>query len=242
MVPALHEKSGTTTVLKGGQTKKGDLPIYTVGTPGPNALIILYDIFAWNKTNENVFRVCDFLASKGYYVCMPDVYRGKPWSLDNFPPPDKAEFGEWWKTVADVEDTRVDLEEIVLPYLRENGAKNFGLVGFCWGGLCTMTYSTDPKWSGCVSIHGARLKAEMFENTVVPVAIMPAKTDSDFEPFKQVLDQKPFGEKCVYQKYQSVHGFCVARGNWNEDQNREDVNSAMNNTLQFFAGCGLGRN
>jgi dienelactone hydrolase len=50
--------------------------------------------------NRNVFRVADRLAKKGFFVVMPDFYRGKPWPLKNFPPKDRKEFDKWFDDTA----------------------------------------------------------------------------------------------------------------------------------------------
>ena len=56
---------------------------------------------------------------------MPDLFKGKPWELSNFPPPDRDEFMGWlgkhkWPR----------LEPIILQtiaHLRENGAEHIGI-------------------------------------------------------------------------------------------------------------------
>lgn len=40
-------------------------------------------------------QVCDRLAEAGFNVAMPDYFRGSPWSIANFPPPDGAAFMAW---------------------------------------------------------------------------------------------------------------------------------------------------
>jgi dienelactone hydrolase len=40
-------------------------------------------------------QVCDKLAAAGYLVVGPDVFRGKPWSMDKFPPKPEDNFMPW---------------------------------------------------------------------------------------------------------------------------------------------------
>jgi len=57
---------------------------------------------------------------------MPDFFKGKPWELSKFPPPDKDEFMSWLGST-----TWKDVESILIKtigYLREDGAKKFGTV------------------------------------------------------------------------------------------------------------------
>jgi len=71
----------------------GDIEVYKVGEPSSKAALIgCYDIFGFH---DNTFQVCDILAQHGYFVVLPDFFRAKPWSLDNFPPKDFSELADW---------------------------------------------------------------------------------------------------------------------------------------------------
>ena len=42
--------------------------------------------------------------------------------------------------------------------------------------------------------------------------IMPSGDDPDHLPLKEVLDKKPFGDKCQYRRFDDMHhGFCAGR-------------------------------
>jgi protein XRP2 len=43
-------------------------------------------------------QVADRLADAGYVVAGPDVFRGKPWSMQKFPPKPGDNFMEWLQT------------------------------------------------------------------------------------------------------------------------------------------------
>ena len=46
----------------------------------------------------------------------------------------------------------------------------------------------------------------------MPMLIMPSGDDPDHTPVKEVLDKKPFGDKCEYRRFDDMHhGFCAAR-------------------------------
>lgn len=46
----------------------------------------------------------------------------------------------------------------------------------------------------------------------VPMLIMPSGEDPDHLPLKEVLDKKPFGDKCEYRRFDDMHhGFCAGR-------------------------------
>lgn len=51
-----------------------------------------------------------------------------------------------------------------------------------------------------------------FIQVTVPMLIMPSGEDPDHTPLKEVLDKKPFGDKCEYRRFDDMHhGFCAAR-------------------------------
>ena len=54
----------------------------------------------------------------------------------------------------------------------------------------------------CVaSIHGARLTPNLAEELTVPCLLLPASDDPSIEPLQKVLDEKPFGGKCVFRTF-----------------------------------------
>ena len=55
----------------------------------------------------------------------------------------------------------------------------------------------------------------LFHQVKVPVLLMPSGEDPDHLPLKEVLDKKPFGDKCQYRRFDDMHhGFCAGRYAW----------------------------
>ena len=84
------------------------------------------DIFGIQNTTQ---QGADNLAVElGAQLAMPDFFRGKPWELSKFPPPNRDEFLAWigshqWRQIEpDVIKT--------IGYLRELGAKKIGIHRF----------------------------------------------------------------------------------------------------------------
>lgn len=74
---------------------------------------------------NNTQQGADILASQlGARVAMPDFFKGKPWELSKFPPPDREEFLAWLGKTQWPQVEPVILKTI--GYLREDGAKKFG--------------------------------------------------------------------------------------------------------------------
>ena len=121
---------------KGKFLNLGDLQLYQIGA-GKKVIIMLYDIFGWNEVNKNVFAFADDLAGFGAFtVVMPDVFRGEPWPVADFPPESplqKKAFNAWLSGVAADVVFRKDVYEKVLPHLWKSNYKDIGCIGFCLG-------------------------------------------------------------------------------------------------------------
>ena len=101
----------TTYVSKGVVSALGDLPIYTIGS-GKQAIIYVYDIYGFDGGRTRM--LCDWLASKGYFVILPDFFRGRY-------------SGDGLFNMADYPFSKVYNDDIVskiLPYFDLNGIKN----------------------------------------------------------------------------------------------------------------------
>ncbi|CAM9246966.1 unnamed protein product [Choristocarpus tenellus] len=150
---------------------------------------------------------------------MPDLFRGEPWSLVNFPPPDKEVFSAWINSAGNWETKIRESLATVMDHMRNSmGAAVFGVVGFCWGGSVAMRAAglgAEAGIKATVSVHPAFLHEELAAEVKVPMLIMPSKTDPDHLPIKAILDKKPFGKECAYKRFDNMHhGFCAARGDW----------------------------
>lgn len=78
-------------------------------------------------------QVADKLAGAGFLVGFPDPFRGKPWPMDKFPPPNRDELMDWIHGFSYDGHVKPDIDATVAA-LRAKGATSFGIVGFCWGG------------------------------------------------------------------------------------------------------------
>jgi hypothetical protein len=111
-----------------------DFDVYLTGKKDAEiALICIYGIFLirlgltldifgiMNPTQQGA----DILATQlGARVTMPDIFKGKPWELSRFPPPNRQEFLTWigkfqWPQVEPILLKTID-------FLKEEGAKKFG--------------------------------------------------------------------------------------------------------------------
>jgi hypothetical protein len=110
-----------------------DIDVYLTGKKDAEiALICIYGIIQKCHVDVDIFGImnptqqgADILASTlGARVAMPDCFKGKPWELSKFPPPDRDEFLAWIGSVQWPQIEAVLLKTI--GFLREDGAKKFG--------------------------------------------------------------------------------------------------------------------
>ena len=150
----LDEPTGALPVLRANYTQKGkesnitDLPIYVSGEDNigsdNKAIIFIYDIAGFNGGRTR--QMMDDLAARGYFVILPDLFRGKSYNGD-------FTFFSWLmsKSWASFND---DIVNKVYPYLEKKGFKNWGMIGACFGGWVVMQSSmeTDKVIAG-ISYH-----------------------------------------------------------------------------------------
>ncbi|CAG8436251.1 1796_t:CDS:2 [Scutellospora calospora] len=197
-----------------------------------NAIIICYDIFGFH---ENVKQICDLLASQGFFVAMPDYFRGNPWKIDAGI--NRNKLIEWLNATAPPE-TVYQLTTQVVEHLRnEHKVQNFGYAGFCWGGMIASKQSKDPNFDACILIHPGMLKLDDFKESQCPIAFLPSRDEPDLENefFKNpVLTSKPFGSKLIHRRFDASHGFAGAKGNFEDPVNAKYVNEVIDISVKFF--------
>lgn len=220
---------------KGVMSKINDMDTYFVGS-GPKGAIVAYDIFGFSSQTK---QVCDKLADAGFNVAMPNFLKDNQWLVEDYPPKDMSELRAWFSSAGDW-DTSVHAPfKAAVAHMKEHmGAEVFVVAGFCWGGYISMKVAalgpeSGVKATGCV--HPALLTPELAEEVKVPMLIMPSRDDPDHTPVKEVLDKKPFGDKCLYRRFDDMHhGFCSARGDWTIPEQAAKASEAIDTFVKFF--------
>ncbi len=108
-------------------------------------------------------------------MAFPDVFRGKPWPMEKFPPPDRQELMDWIGGYTFDDKVKPDLAA-ALEVLRGKGARKFGIVGFCWGGKVSTLASQDAStYSATASAHPSFLTVEDAAVVNAPILLLPSK-------------------------------------------------------------------
>lgn len=208
-----------------------DVDVYLTGKKGSEiALVCIYDIFGIQVPTQ---QGADILAHQlGARIATPDLFRGKPWELSKFPPPDRDEFLGWigkyqWPAI------EPDLLKTI-GLLREEGAKHIGVYGFCWGGK--QVVNSVKLFKAAAVVHPAFLEVSDADKISVPFALI----DSEDEPKEtmdelySVLEKKPFADKNFRHRYEIFHGFCAGRANYEDPKNGKLAREAYADLCNFF--------
>jgi dienelactone hydrolase len=98
------------------------------------AIIILPDVIGHEFINAQL--IADQFAANGYYVVMPDLFQGDPVKLNR---PEDFDIMAWLQKggpegKGHLPDQVDPIVESTLSYMKEQGAKKIGAVGYCFGG------------------------------------------------------------------------------------------------------------
>ena len=240
--PALKAESDYRPV--GSKSMLGDLPIYTVGSPGDSAVLVFADVFGPNTGRHSA--VADQLASEGYFVVMPDHMRGAAMGegdpaflqrYTNYP----AIFGP-------------DLNDKVLPYLKQNGVSKIAAIGFCSGAWVAARASVAGVPLLCAAGCHPSLRLEgmatdtsddevgLIEKVKCPMLFANAGDDPDNIKQNGAVSTKlmqRFPTSVVRDFPAQTHGF-VVRGDVTDDSVARGVREAMTLCTDFI-GSHMGR-
>ena len=214
------------------------LPMYVVGS-GDVSIIAVYDIFGFTE-NKRTREVCDEIASKvGARVVLPDFYRGDDVikKFGCFPPPGGiAAVVEWVNACAPMDKVLEEIDSIVIPYLKEQGAcKAIGGVGFCWGGnVCIQGARKLKDLKAIAALHSNIQTKEDVADLDVPIALFQSGDDPPAASHVETLKDKPFYAKCVARDYPDMfHGWSL-RADMSDAKYSAQANDVIQRTCDFF--------
>ncbi|KAL6063097.1 DLH domain-containing protein [Balamuthia mandrillaris] len=210
---------------------------------GGKAILVVHDVFGPESGRSKA--IADQLAAAGYFVVLPDLFRGDPL-------PSISELMTWAKKYP-AEALQKDVKEVVLPFLKDKGIESVGMIGFCWGSWAMFHFSGDeaiaPSIKCGVDCHPSLILEQLvFEKDPVAVAervksgphlLLPAANDPDFVKeggavIQKLQEKEAFGEHCKVVNFpQQQHGW-VNRGDVTNEEVRKDVQRALELALEFF--------
>jgi dienelactone hydrolase len=219
-----YQARGETIEIAGQQ-------VYLSGS-GDKAIIVAPDIFGWHP---NVFQVCDKLAQSGFFVILPDFFRGEAFDITKLSGQNPGEeIRNWINMKGNWEIVKRDIDNVI-PVIQQRGVKTLGFAGFCWGAKQAMRCAVDDRFSAVAGVHPSFVNAEDAQNAKVPVCLLPSKDEPPMDDVKAVLDTKPWADKVIWKRFDNMHhGFCAARGDWTVPEQAAAAAEALQLLVTFF--------
>lgn len=221
------------------------LPLYISGKPCDRAVIVVYDIYGFN--GGRIREICDQIASEGYFVVMPDFFRGDAWNDDPLLC-DISTKMDWIKSISVPAGVETDLMDRVFPFLTEKGASKVGVVGFCFGGYAAWIASKQSNVACAVGIHSAVKLFGMHGSSALeevpklkcPQMMLQAGNDpEDTKPNGDIQkalmeNNTAIGKDCVFEEFPNMKHGWVPRGDISDPETLQCVQEAMQHTLDFL--------
>ncbi|KAI8916591.1 Alpha/Beta hydrolase protein [Powellomyces hirtus] len=217
---------------------------YTVGPKDAKHVIVaVYDIFGFASQTQ---QGADLLATLGFRVIMPDLFRGKPFPVERMTPTGSeaeqkalmADIGNFIGTTGNFQERIPELQALSSA-LRSAGAEKVGVYGLCWGGkLVILAGAADPKAFDAVAQgHPAKLDPTDVEKLTVPFASFISKDENkdDHQKMIDILKTRPGNEKNHFRVYPEMHhGWAGARANLANPDNLREFHDVYSRFGAFF--------
>jgi len=116
---------------------------------------------------------------------------------------------------------------------KHSNIKQWGVVGFCWGGkIVNLSSQQGTPWKAAAACHPAMVDANDASGITIPFAMLPSKDEpkDDVEKWQQNIKTKNIVEWFPNQ----VHGFMAARGDLQDEKVKADYEKAYQLLLNFF--------
>jgi len=221
---------------KGTTETLGDLDVYRVGEAKEGKCILWnYDIFGIDGGRTKM--LCDLMADQGFLVVLPDFYRN-----GTYQDPTQPGVVEFIKDKTQWSKLRIDFEETVLPFAKQNGATSFGAIGTCWGSYMVIRESVHDDLKAGVSMHPSHSpiagllgedEKELLKSVRCPQLFMSAGNDNA-NVKTGGLGSEVLGSKLEIVEFPDmVHGW-TTRGDMSDGKVDRDVKKAFQTALDFF--------
>ena len=140
------------------------------GSDASTAIIYLTDIFGLGIPNNKL--LADSLASAGYFVVVPDLFRGDPVPGDALSDPDSNFNLTAWNQDHPPSEVNAIIDSTIATMRDEFGVQRLGTVGYCFGGpYVAQLLAEDSFVSAGFTAHPSGVEAEQWEAVAKPVSV-----------------------------------------------------------------------
>ena len=218
------------------------LQTYIVGeVSSKKSIILVPDVFGPGGGRNSA--IADQLAAEGYFVLLPDIFRGNPL-------PNLETIGTWLPQFP-YEKVKPEIQTCVRFLQSKDAADKVGLMGFCYGCWINFKLCGDSElqnyFSAGVNCHPSLIIEQKFFNRdpstlveplTVPQLLLSAGNDPPFVQADgdiiKLLREKPFGDKCNCIDFpDQKHGW-VNRGDVSDETVKNEVKRAIESAIAYF--------
>lgn len=188
----------------------------------------------WWGVDDRIKATADRLASQGFSVLVPDLFRGR-----SAVTPDEATH---LVQGLDFEDAATQDSIGAACYLRERGSKRVGVMGFCIGGALAMLAAMQPGAFDAVSAWYGLPPPEAGDPASISIPLQGQWALEDTFYTVAAVDEleqklKAAGRKPEFYRYQAQHGFyntgAPGQGGLGH-YDRDSAETAWGRTVDFF--------
>lgn len=227
-----YEPKGTYTTIDGMKT-------YVTGpSTASQGILVIYDIFGFFP---QTLQGADILAHSDkthqYRVFMPDFFEGSAADISWYPPDTEEKgkkLGEFFQTKAAPPKTVPRVPKVIEEIKsNEPGLKEWGAVGFCWGGkIVNLTSGSDTVFKAVASCHPAMVDENDARNVTIPFLMLPTQGENkeDVEKWEKAIKVKHEVEWYPEQ----LHGFMTARSDLKDPKVARAYEQAYQKLLSWF--------
>jgi len=203
-----HEGEPTGTTIRIGDNTETYIAAPPAGTPVKGGIYFITDVIGIYNNSQ---LMADQFAANGYYVIMPDLFRGDPVKMNH-----SADF-DFMKWIAGHGLEKIEpICDAAIKHLKDEPSlkgKKLGGVGYCFGGKYVARYLKKGKLDAGYTAHPSFVTPEELKGIEGPFSISAAETDSIFPAEKRAESEKILKEiGATYQinLFSGVeHGFAV---------------------------------
>ncbi|KAL1825616.1 hypothetical protein DCAR_0313791 [Daucus carota subsp. sativus] len=195
-----------------------------------HGILLISDVFGYEA--PKLRKLADKVAAAGFYVVVPDFFRGDPFSWDNPEKPLAV-----WRTFHTGEKEFEDAKAVINA-MKSNGISKFGAAGFCWGAKVVVQLASSDCVDAAVMLHPSFITLDEMKEVQVPIAILGAEVDQYCPPevlkqFDEALSAKSEVSKFVKMFPGTVHGWTV-RYDDNDENAVKSAEEAHEDMLTWF--------
>jgi carboxymethylenebutenolidase len=201
-----------------------------VADPGDETqagLVVLQEIFG---VNHHIRNVADRWAAQGYLAIAPALFDRVEKGIELGYDQDTMQQAIETRAKIPTEQTLLDVDAAI-HWLRAQGMKRVGVVGYCWGGTLAWLANTRLKIDASVSYYGGMISQSADEKNPAPAIFHFGELDKHIPSTDWDIIRAAHPELPVYT-YNADHGFnCDERASYNEAA----AHQAGERTAAFFA-------